>query len=215
MEASVEVQVGLVIIDVIALLLFFKFIYPPPRHGSKETRVAASVTHWMEAEVVYKGYTPYGLSEADGDPILGIKYSDNIYYINTKNTPEAAKLSIGQKIEIKIERQRTAFYLEMREPEIYTDIYCRVPVEDCDGKYCVLLSRHIESTHDLGRWHYKYFCDLLYDGVIYTYLIPENLYKSLPCDEFVFYKNGKLNGYDVGYVSKRKACIDIFDKERL
>lgn len=213
MEVGMGIQVGLGVIGAIALLSLFMFIYPPPRHSSKETKVAASVTRWKEAEVVYKGYTPYGLSEADGDPILGIKYSDNIYYISTKNVPEAEKLSIGQKIEI--ERQGISFYLKIREPEICTDIYCRVPVKDRDGKYCMLLSRYVESTRDQSRWYFEYYCEVVYEGVVYTYLIPENLYKSLPCDEFVFYKNGKLNGYDVGYVSKRKACIDIFDKERL
>lgn len=206
MELSTGIRLGVVIIGAATLLSLFMFGFSPKGQSSGETKIAASAANWEEAEIVYKGYTPYGLSEADGDPILGIKYSNNIYYINTENTPEAENLSIGQKIEI--EKQKDSSYLKIKEPKISTNIYCRVPVEDSDGKYCVLLSRYIESTHDRSRWFFKYYCEVVYEGVVYTYLIPENLYESLPCDKVVFYKNGRLNGYNVSYISKRKASED-------
>lgn len=174
--------------------------------SSSET-TSTSKDSWEKGEVVYTGYTFYGLSPEDGEDLVGIRVGDKLYYINFENADANSIFATGDILDVKYYYADETFgsdRFKIKEPKLSSRSCSEICIDDTT-KCCTLVNEYMEYYNGEERWHYKYFCDLLYDDVIYTYCIPASLHHTLPGDQPVYYKAGKINGYDVKFISKRKA----------
>lgn len=168
---------------------------------------SASKDSWEKGEVVYTGYTFYGLSPEDGEDLVGIRVGDKLYYINFEKADANSIFTTGDILDVKYDPTNITGgspRFKIKEPKLSSTSCSEICIDDT-AKCCTLVNEYMEYYNGETRWHYKYFCDLLYDGVIYTYCIPASLHHTLPNDQPVYYKAGKINGYSVQFISKREA----------